>query len=97
MSHYYTLTNRITKERTLVHANSRAHAIRGFAERRLCVEFTAQHELVELIHAGVGVLDLIAVPASSGAPLAQTSTSVDSAGASAPPANACRPAPPDSA
>lgn len=59
MSHYYTIRNRVTGEKSLVLARGRGEALAGFARRRLEVTFTSQQELLDLTRAGVLVLDLV--------------------------------------
>lgn len=58
MSHYYTIRNRVTGEKSLVRAAGRGAALNGFARRRLDVTFTGQQELLDLTNAGVSILDL---------------------------------------
>lgn len=60
MTHYYTIRNRVTGEKSLVRARGRGAALAGFARRRLDVTFTTQQELLDLTQAGVPVLDLTA-------------------------------------
>lgn len=69
MSHYYTIRNRITNEKSLVLARGRGAALAGFAKRRLDVSFTSQQELLDLTSAGVPVLDLTTETAPSAVPV----------------------------
>lgn len=64
-THYYTVRNKVTGEKALVHAKNRSHAERGFFARRFEVELTSQHELLTLTAAGITPMDLTRAPALS--------------------------------
>lgn len=77
-THYYTVRNKVTGEKALVHAKNRSHAERGFFARRFEVELTSQHELLTLTAAGITPMDLTKAQVPPAAPPAQDGNGVGS-------------------